>query len=212
MTMENISSSLRPKHNGTKKVFDNPFLERLSRTHIAVPISIFVLISAALLWYAYLFTILKLSLVLVLFLSGVVFWTLLEYIAHRFLFHMKPDTETKKKWQYNMHGIHHEFPKDKERLAMPPLLSVFIASIFFAIFYLLMNTKVFGFLPGMLCGYAGYLFVHYIVHAYQPPKNFFKELWINHSIHHYKDSTVVFGVSSPLWDFVFGTLPKKGKA
>jgi sterol desaturase/sphingolipid hydroxylase (fatty acid hydroxylase superfamily) len=209
--MENINSIIRPK-NGTKKVFDNPILERLSRTHISIPISIFVLISTGLLWYAYLYTILQLSMIPVLFLSGFIFWTLLEYGAHRYLFHMKADSETKRKLQYTMHGVHHEFPKDKERLAMPPILSLFLAGVFFAIFYGLMNTKVFGFLPGMLCGYASYLFVHYIVHAYAPPKNFFKELWINHSIHHYKDNTVVFGVSSPLWDYVFGTMPKKNKS
>ncbi|MEL6652049.1 MAG: fatty acid hydroxylase, partial [Bacteroidota bacterium] len=26
--------------------------------------------------------------------------------------------------------------------------------------------------------------------------------------HHYKDDTVAFGVSSPLWDYVFRTMPK----
>ena len=72
-----------------------------------------------------------------------------------------------------------------------------------------MGDFVFAFLPGFLVGYASYLFVHYIVHAYAPPKNFFKALWVNHSIHHYKDNTVVFGVSSPLWDYVFRTMPKK---
>jgi sterol desaturase/sphingolipid hydroxylase (fatty acid hydroxylase superfamily) len=209
--MENISSTIRPK-SGTKKVFDNPILEQLSRTHISVPISIFVLISAGLLWYAYLYTIIQLSLIPVLFLSGFVFWTLLEYVAHRYLFHMKTDSERKRKIQYTMHGLHHEFPKDKGRLAMPPILSLILAGVFFGIFYGLMNTKVFGFLPGMLCGYASYLFVHYIVHAYTPPNNFFKDLWINHAIHHYKDNTVVFGVSSPLWDYVFGTMPKKEKS
>jgi sterol desaturase/sphingolipid hydroxylase (fatty acid hydroxylase superfamily) len=57
-------------------------------------------------------------------------------------------------------------------------------------------------------GYAGYLFVHYIVHAYPPPKNRLKQLWINHSVHHYKDGKKAFGVSPPLWDYVFGTMPE----
>jgi sterol desaturase/sphingolipid hydroxylase (fatty acid hydroxylase superfamily) len=204
-------TGIRPKNSGTRRVFENPILERLSRTHISVPITIFALISTGLLYYAFLFTNIRPALIPFLFLGGFIFWTLLEYMAHKHLFHMKPNSEMKRKIQYNMHGIHHEFPKDKDRLAMPPILSVLLAGIFFLIFYALMNTKVFGFLPGMLCGYAAYLFVHYIVHAYQPPKNFFKELWINHSIHHYKDSTVVFGVSSPLWDYIFGTMPKKEK-
>jgi sterol desaturase/sphingolipid hydroxylase (fatty acid hydroxylase superfamily) len=202
---------IKPKHDGTKKVFDNPVLERLSRTHISVPITIFMTTAAGLLYYAHLYTDLNPYLIPFLFLAGFIFFTFLEYMAHRYLFHMKPTNEWKRKIAYNIHGIHHEYPKDKERLAMPPVMSILLSVIFFIIFYLLMNTKVFGFLPGMLTGYSFYLFVHFIVHAYQPPKNIFKHLWINHSIHHYKDNTVIFGVSSPLWDYVFGTIPGKGK-
>jgi sterol desaturase/sphingolipid hydroxylase (fatty acid hydroxylase superfamily) len=208
--MEPIAE-FKPKHSGTKRVFDNPLLERMTRTHIAVPISIFLTISAGLLYVAYLGTNMDKVLIPLLFLGGLLFFTLFEYMLHRYVFHMRPDSELKKKIQYNMHGIHHEFPKDKTRLAMPPVLSIFLAAVFFEIFYMLIDTKVFGFLPGMLTGYAGYLFVHYIVHAYPPPKNIFKQLWINHSIHHYKDNKMVFGVSSPLWDYVFGTMPKGSK-
>jgi len=72
-----------------------------------------------------------------------------------------------------------------------------------------MGDFAYVFLPGFLMGYAGYLFVHYIVHAYQPPKNFFKILWIHHGIHHYKEPERAFGVSSPLWDLVFRTMPRR---
>ncbi len=201
----------KPKNSGTKQLFDNPILERLSRTHISIPISIFFVISAVLLYYAFRYTTLPGYLIPLLFLGGFLFFTLIEYLVHRFVFHMEPTSDFKKKIQYNMHGVHHEFPKDKDRLAMPPLLSITLAVVLFAIFYSLIDTKVFGFLPGLLTGYASYLFVHFIVHAYAPPKNIFKELWVNHAIHHYKDNSTVFGVSSPLWDYVFGTMPPKKK-
>ncbi|MFN3405147.1 MAG: sterol desaturase family protein [Cytophagaceae bacterium] len=206
---EQSSSKLRPKHTGSKQLFENPFLEKLTRTHISVPICIFLLISSGLLIYGIRYTTLAVYYIPFLFISGFLFFTLLEYLVHRYVFHMKPDTDLKRKLQYSMHGIHHEFPKDQGRLAMPPVISILLAAIFFVIFYLLMNTKVFAFLPGMLSGYAFYLFVHFIVHAYPPPKNFTKALWVNHAIHHYKDNNTVFGVSSPLWDYVFGTMPKK---
>jgi sterol desaturase/sphingolipid hydroxylase (fatty acid hydroxylase superfamily) len=48
-----------------------------------------------------------------------------------------------------------------------------------------------------------------MVHAYAPPKNFLKALWVNHSVHHYKDGEIVFGVSSPLWDYIYGTMKLK---
>jgi len=121
---------------------------------------------------------------------------------------MKPTNEFKRKVQYALHGLHHEYPKDKDRLAMPPIMSFLLAGVFFAIFYSMMNTKVFGFLPGFITGYCAYISVHFIVHAYNPPNNFFKGLWLNHAIHHYKDNTQIFGVSSQLWDYVFGTIKK----
>jgi sterol desaturase/sphingolipid hydroxylase (fatty acid hydroxylase superfamily) len=165
----------------------------------------------ALLYVAFSFTSLGILYIVVLFLMGWLFFTLLEYSAHRFLFHMETDTPIKQKIQYGMHGVHHDYPKDKDRLAMPPPMSIAIAAVFFAIFYALLDTKVFAFLPGLLTGYSSYLLIHYLVHAYPPPNNFFKMLWVNHAIHHYKDHSRVFGVSSPLWDMVFGTMPIKNK-
>jgi len=48
-----------------------------------------------------------------------------------------------------------------------------------------------------------------MVHAYPPPKNIFKMLWINHGIHHYKNGEMIYGVSSPLWDYIYGTMKEK---
>lgn len=92
---------------------------------------------------------------------------------------------------------------------MPPILSVTLSSIILGINYLIFDVNAKAFTGGFLFGYAAYLGVHYMVHAIKPPKNFLKILWVNHSIHHYKDDERAFGVSSPLWDLVFGTLPKK---
>ena len=41
----------RPKHKGSPKLFDNPFLEKLTHTHISFPLIIFSVISAALIYY-----------------------------------------------------------------------------------------------------------------------------------------------------------------
>jgi len=53
--------------------------------------------------------------------------------------------------------------------------------------------------------------MHYIQHIFKAPKGFFKSWWANHAVHHYKDQTKAYGVSSPLWDYVFGTMPVKSK-
>jgi len=195
-----------PRNKGTKQLFKNPILEKLSRTHISVPLTIFFLYSSSLLYWSVTHTSLNTITTIGLFFFGMVAFTWVEYNIHRHVFHMKIYTELRKKLQYTLHGVHHEFPKDKDRLAMPPLLSITISTILLLLLRLIIGDFVFAFLPGFLVGYSFYLSVHYMVHVYAPPKNIFKALWINHSKHHYKDGEFVFGVSSPLWDYVYGTM------
>lgn len=199
----------KPHTKGTKELFDNPVLEKLTRTHISIPLVLFSVISTALLVYGFREGYINVVNAPLLFIAGLLVFTLIEYIMHRFVFHLNPKTEKQEKFAYTVHGVHHDYPKDKDRLAMPPPLSILISSIFFGIYWLIMGNLVYGFLPGFLMGYAAYLWVHYMVHAFKPPKNFFKVLWVHHGIHHYKDQHNAFGVSSPFWDVVFGTMPKK---
>jgi sterol desaturase/sphingolipid hydroxylase (fatty acid hydroxylase superfamily) len=201
-------AEVRPQHKGTKQLFSNPILEKLSRTHISVPLTIFFLYSAGLLYWSITHTTLSGWITGGFFLIGLLFFTWVEYWAHRGLFHMDTTTKKREEIQYTIHGVHHEFPKDKTRLAMPPLLSITLSTILLLLFRLIMGDYVFAFLPGFLTGYAAYLSVHYMVHAYQPPRNFLKYLWINHGTHHYKNGEMVFGVSSPLWDYIYGTMSK----
>ena len=198
---------IKPNNKGTKQLSSNPLVERLTRTHISIPITLFLGYSGGLLYWSAVNTSLTVAITVALFFVGLLAFTLVEYLMHRYLFHMDVYSEIRRKAQYVMHGVHHEFPKDKDRLAMPPFASLTIATILLFLFRLLMDDYVFAFLPGFLTGYASYLFVHYIVHAFQPPKNIFKALWIHHGIHHYKDNEKAFGVSSPLWDYIFRTMP-----
>ena len=200
-----------PKNKGTKKLFKNPILEKLSRTHISIPLTVFAIYAVALLYWSVTHTSLAAGTTVGLFFLGFISFTFVEYLIHRYVYHLSTHTEARKIFQYNAHGVHHEFPKDKDRLAMPPLLSITIATLLLLFFRLIMGDLTFGFLPGFLVGYAYYLAVHYMVHIYQPPKNFLRWLWVNHSVHHYKDGDLVFGVSSPLWDYIFGTMRAPNK-
>jgi len=206
-----MKEEVKPRNKGTKQLFNNPLVEKLSRTHIAVPLIIFFVYSSALLYWSITHTSLSVLTTIGMFLLGMIAFTWVEYNLHRHVFHMKTFNEGRLKFQYTVHGVHHEFPRDKDRLAMPPLLSVTLSTILLLIFRVILGDFVFSFLPGFLVGYAGYLSIHYMVHTAQPPKNFLKVLWINHSIHHYKDGEMVFGVSSPLWDYIYGTMVKNKK-
>lgn len=140
---------------------------------------------------------------LLLFVAGAFVWTFVEYLIHRFLFHIKPG-----KFQYVIHGVHHEYPRDQERLMMPPLPGALLVCFFYALWFLLLRNLTPAFMSGFVIGYMVYTFIHYMVHAYKPIKGL-KFFWSHHHKHHnplYEDKA--FGVSTDLWDRVFGTMPK----
>ncbi|WP_226163490.1 sterol desaturase family protein [Hymenobacter terricola] len=202
-----MAPAARPQHKGSARLFANPVLERLSHTHIAWPVSIFF--STALLSFYYGFThgFLPGLSALGLFLGGWLLFTYVEYAMHRYLYHLPTTTPLRRRLQYTIHGVHHEFPKDKTRMAMPPFVTVFVASLLFFLFRLMFGTWAFGLLSGFTFGYALYLFVHYAIHAYAPPQNFLRVWWTHHAQHHYRQHESAFGVSSTLWDHVFHTMP-----
>lgn len=204
-----VETRTKPSNSGTKRMFDNPFLEKLTRAHYSVTIGILCTISTFLVYWSATGIGLSTSTLVTLFVIGFFSWTLAEYLLHRFLFHMAPDNKIKNAIQYTLHGVHHEYPKDKSRIVMPPAGALLIGGSLFIVFWIVMQKYAFAFVPGFLMGYVAYAFMHYAIHAYQPPKNFLKILWVNHGIHHYKDDDRGFGVSSPLWDYIFGTMPKK---
>jgi sterol desaturase/sphingolipid hydroxylase (fatty acid hydroxylase superfamily) len=69
-----------------------------------------------------------------------------------------------------------------------------------------MGNLAFSFFPGFILGYLMYGSTHYAIHAWNPPFKFMKPLWRNHHLHHYKDEHRGFGVSTTIWDRVFGTM------
>lgn len=194
------------------RIFKSPVLEALSKTHIAIPLTMFYGTGAAALWYSFARLGLDTAGIIALFLVGIFFFTLVEYTVHRYFYHMGTDSPRKARVQYVFHGVHHDHPRDKKRLAMPPVMSIVVAGTFIGLFRLLMGVHGFAFGGGFLVGYATYLLAHYAIHVYNPPKNFLKTIWKHHNLHHYVGDTGAFGVSSPLWDHVFGTMPADPRA
>lgn len=195
--------------SASPRLFKNPILDKLSRTHISIPIVILSSAAAGIAVYGFYNGKIGILSFILFFLLGAFAFTLMEYLMHRFLYHLAPTTEKRKKFQYTLHGVHHDHPNDKERLAMPPAVSVTLAILLYLLFRWTLGPHVFGFAPGFFLGYSLYLFIHYSVHIFAPPKNFLRKLWVHHSIHHYKQPESAYGVSSPLWDYVFGTMPSR---
>ncbi|MEP7165248.1 MAG: sterol desaturase family protein [Ferruginibacter sp.] len=193
-------------NKGQAQLFKNQYLEFLTKTHPLVIWGMYLPVLVLLPYYSTEVLKFKGLPVLLLFISGMLFWSLTEYILHRFAFHYHAESERGKKIHYLIHGNHHEYPRDKERLFMPAAPSLIISSVFFLLMYLLLGKNVFPFFPGFLLGYLIYGSMHYAIHAWNPPFKWMKGLWRNHHLHHYKNDRSGFGVSSTLWDHVFGTM------
>jgi sterol desaturase/sphingolipid hydroxylase (fatty acid hydroxylase superfamily) len=105
-----------------------------------------------------------------------------------------------------VHGVHHTWPKDKYRLVMPPAVSITLFFSFLGIWYLVFGSRwVWAFHSGFVFGYMIYDLTHYYLHHFNPKTHYGRQLKKHHMLHHFKDSTSRFGVSSKVWDYVFGT-------
>ncbi|MBA2407584.1 MAG: sterol desaturase family protein [Chitinophagales bacterium] len=203
---------MKIKNKGQATLFQSKRLEILTKTTPQMIYSMYVPLIIAMLCYS-LFTLrLEWYSVLGYYAGGMFFWTFFEYLIHRFVFHHHSEDPQMQKFMYTAHGVHHEFPRDKERLFMPPVPSLILASLIFSGFYFILHVNAFMFFPGFLTGYLIYGSMHYAIHAMAPPFKFMKAWWRYHHLHHYQSPEKGFGVSSPMWDHIFGTVPSyRGK-
>lgn len=194
-------------HNkGQARLFKNPFLEMLTKTHPLVIWGMYIPILSYIIYLGATKYGFGTTRIILTFLGGAFFWTLFEYVAHRFLFHLVSEKPSMQKFAYILHGNHHHYPRDKQRLFMPPVPSLILSSIIFGTTYLIIGTTAFMFFPGFMIGYLMYGTMHYAIHAWNPPFKWMKPLWRNHHLHHYKNEHNGFGVSTTIWDHVFGTM------
>ena len=141
-------------HNkGQAQLFKNPYLEMLTKTHPLVIWGIYTPVIIYMLYYSSINLDYTTTRIILTFLGGMFFWSLFEYIAHRFLFHMMANSERAKKVVYTLHGNHHHYPRDRQRLFMPPVPSIILASVIFGLMYLLLGQVTYMFFPGFILGY-----------------------------------------------------------
>ena len=196
------------KNKGQARLFKNDFLEMMTKTHPFVIYSIYFPVMGFMLYYGVEYLGVPAIREAQLFFGGLLFWTFFEYLMHRYIFHFLTDNNLGKRFVYTLHGVHHEYPRDRERLFMPPVPSLIISSLIFAGMYYTVGAYALSLFPGFMTGYLLYGTMHYAIHTIAPPA-WLKALWRNHHLHHYKFPEKGFGVSSVLWDHIFGTVPRK---
>lgn len=207
MDAQNRSEQL----SASPQLFESEFLNFFSRVHPAIPAIVFIPVIFAMEWLGADRGLAAWKLVL-LTAGGVGIWTLTEYWLHRLVFHWEPDNAFGRRMHFIIHGIHHDHPNDRMRLVMPPAVSIPLAALFFGAFMLLFGAPAaYPLFAGLIGGYLVYDYTHYYVHHFVPKSNLGKRLREQHMRHHFQDHRFGYGVSSPIWDVVFGTLPRKRK-
>jgi sterol desaturase/sphingolipid hydroxylase (fatty acid hydroxylase superfamily) len=192
------------KTHQSVRLFKNPVLEALTHVHPSVPFLVWVPIVMYQLAVAT--GLLSAGSIALAFALGVLFWTLTEYAMHRYVFHFKATSKAGQYLVFLFHGIHHDDPEDPTRLVMPPVVSIALGALFYALFSATLgpvNTR--PFFAGFISGYLVYDYLHFATHHFRPKTAWGKALKENHMKHHYLKKGGKWGVSSPLWDHVFGT-------
>ena len=138
--------------------------------------------------------------------SGIFFWTFLEYAIHRFVLHNGLVFSRD-------HDAHHAAPKAE--IGTPTWLTLLI--MVFGIYLpavLVLHVGLglmFGF--GVTFGYLIYSFAHYSLHQWDVNKDGVFYSWKRlHALHHFVSQDGNFGVTSSLWDHIFGTVVTKKRS
>jgi sterol desaturase/sphingolipid hydroxylase (fatty acid hydroxylase superfamily) len=150
------------------------------------------------------------------FLYGLLWWSLIEYVLHRWVLHWEPADPRGRAIRRHLpgHRSHHDGPQDpddvvsrKHAFALP-LGAIGLGAMLAVGFSWGWALAAVG---GGALGYALYEYVHFACPQLPMTSRIGRVLRRHHAIHHHRDETVNFGVTSPLWDHVFGTAWKGGR-
>ena len=186
------------------QVYENAFIEKwFAQAH---PITPGIWFGWAVVYGLYVaFTAMPWWLGLSTFFGGIVITTLIEYFLHRFGFHFEPKTEKGRLNHFILHGYHHDFPNDPMRLVLPPIGIWPVAVVIGVIYYFVFGAYFWPVFGGTALGYIAYDWIHYYTHFFNPKRGVGKWLKRYHMMHHFDSPHHRFGITSPVWDLVFGT-------
>ena len=139
---------------------------------------------------------------LIIFLVGALGWTLVEYLLHRFVFHAASARGPGAK----EHRKHHAQVDYFAPWWQKALAAVAATAILLPLFALIVGLKLgaVGTL-GFISMFLLYEVLHRRAHTRPPRGRYGRWRRKNHFAHHFADPRRAQGVTTPLWDFVFGT-------
>jgi sterol desaturase/sphingolipid hydroxylase (fatty acid hydroxylase superfamily) len=135
---------------------------------------------------------------IILILLGIVTWTLVEYWLHRTLGH-KPGKNPFTKEHLKHHFIKNYFAPKSEKLKAAVIVVLLIGIL----------TRSPAYSISFTLTYLYYEYVHFSLHVKNGKTMIGKYLRRHHFYHHFEDKQKNHGVTSPIWDRVFGTFASK---
>ncbi|GBQ63436.1 sterol desaturase [Ameyamaea chiangmaiensis NBRC 103196] len=184
------------------RLFRNDTLERLTYMPIAVFVPVWGIVLAGL---AYEGSALPMLQSFLSFGTGLALWTLMEYIAHRHVFHLNLSSAVGKRFIFLLHGNHHAEPGDKLRNMMPLTVTLPIAAALWIVARMFAGAPGLAMLAGFVAGYVAYDLIHYSCHQYAFRRGWLGGLRRHHLSHHYAAPNRNFAVSNTFWDRIFRT-------
>ncbi len=188
------------------RLFESDFLEKFTHVHYLTPIVVFGPVVAYFLYLSVMHPSLGILAGLGMIAAGVVAWSFTEYFLHRFVFHYHPTSEFGKRIHFLLHGVHHDYPNDSNRLVMAPLISIPLAFAFYYGFKTIIPIHLlYPYFAGFVTGYIFYDTLHYALHHLDFQSKWWIALKTHHLKHHFKEPNKGYGVSSPVWDVIVGS-------
>ncbi len=140
-------------------------------------------------------------------LGGLLLWTFLEYCLHRYLFHWIPRNRKMRRFLATLHLRHHGDPRNRDGILVRPRYSVPVSAVVFGALWLAGGdfAAAVWTMTGVWVGFLYYELVHYRVHLSKRGGGLLGFQRRGHFYHHFVDDDYCFGVTSPLWDFIFRT-------
>ena len=135
-------------------------------------------------------------------LAGAALWTLAEYALPRFVFHEMPGGGPGAR----EHRMHHANPGYFAPWTQKAAAAGAVTALLGPLAWLAAGPLLAGaFTGGFVAMYLAYEVLHRRVHTHPPRGPYGRWRRRNHLAHHFTDPRRAHGVTSPLWDHVFGT-------
>lgn len=143
---------------------------------------------------------LRLPAVLTCIVAGFCLWTLLEYLLHRFVYHIIASS-----LQIG-HRLHHERPK--ALIGVPWYLSgVLVIATFQSVITLVPKPAAAVVCSATWLGYIGYCILHHASHHWSLRRRYLRRMKKHHLVHH-AHPDYNWGFTTAFWDVMFGTAYK----